>query len=119
MSEIAVETLICDICGVGVRPGSEFCYNCGGSVAEKPEEIHVSEPLIEEPDSNDSSQIVEGPGKTKPARGAKRRAVRASNRQPVEIVWEPRTGFSWPFIVGSLFFVLISLALFIAANYLR
>lgn len=33
MAETLVETRICDACGADVRPGSMFCYNCGGSVS--------------------------------------------------------------------------------------
>jgi len=33
MAETLVETKICDACGADVRPGSLFCYNCGGAVS--------------------------------------------------------------------------------------
>lgn len=33
MSKTLVEKKICDACGAVVRPGSGFCYNCGGAVA--------------------------------------------------------------------------------------
>jgi hypothetical protein len=32
MAETLVKTEICEACGVDVRPGSMFCYNCGGAV---------------------------------------------------------------------------------------
>jgi uncharacterized Zn finger protein (UPF0148 family) len=34
MAKILVERNICDACGADVRPGSLFCYNCGGAVGE-------------------------------------------------------------------------------------
>ena len=40
MAETLVEKKICEACGADVRPGSLFCYNCGGALAEdlpKPE----------------------------------------------------------------------------------
>ncbi|HEY8560418.1 MAG TPA: zinc-ribbon domain-containing protein [Pyrinomonadaceae bacterium] len=33
MAKTLVEKKICDSCGAEVRPGSVFCYNCGGAVA--------------------------------------------------------------------------------------
>lgn len=33
MSKTLVEKKICDACGADVRPGSVFCYNCGGAVS--------------------------------------------------------------------------------------
>ena len=35
MAKTLVEKKICDACGADVRPGSLFCYNCGGAVSEK------------------------------------------------------------------------------------
>ena len=32
MAEIIVENQICNACGVDIRKGALFCYNCGGSV---------------------------------------------------------------------------------------
>ncbi len=33
MAETLVEKKICEACGADVRPGSLFCYNCGGAVS--------------------------------------------------------------------------------------
>jgi hypothetical protein len=35
MAKTLVEKEICDACGADVRPGSLFCYNCGGAVSEE------------------------------------------------------------------------------------
>lgn len=35
MAKTIVKKEICDACGAEVRPGSLFCYNCGGAVAEE------------------------------------------------------------------------------------
>jgi hypothetical protein len=35
MAETLVENKKCDTCGADVRPGSLFCYNCGGAVSEE------------------------------------------------------------------------------------
>ncbi len=34
MAETFVEKKICEACGADIRPGSLFCYNCGGAVSE-------------------------------------------------------------------------------------
>ena len=34
MAETLVEKKICEACGADVRPGSLFCYNCGGAVSD-------------------------------------------------------------------------------------
>ncbi len=34
MAETLVEKKICEACGADIRPGSLFCYNCGGAVSE-------------------------------------------------------------------------------------
>jgi hypothetical protein len=34
MAKTLVDKKICDACGADVRPGSLFCYNCGGAVGE-------------------------------------------------------------------------------------
>lgn len=44
MAETLVENRICNACGVEVRKGALFCYNCGSSVA----------PEIPAPDNHDS-----------------------------------------------------------------
>ena len=33
MADTLVEKKICEACGADVRPGSLFCYNCGGAVS--------------------------------------------------------------------------------------
>ena len=118
MPGTAVETPICDICGAEVRGGSQFCYNCGGSVG-------AEAPLAEKAQAYPSDQnghISESPDYDRDRRRAERadrRRVRASNRKPVELEWEPRTGVSWPFVVGSIVFLLVAALLILAAFYIR
>ena len=114
MPKTAVKTAVCDICGAEVREGSMFCYNCGGSVTKAGEP--VSPPAPAEPKANG----IAAPVDQRPVRSrADRREVRAANRQPTEIVWEPRNGVSWVFVISSLVFVILALAVVIAAFYLR
>ena len=39
MAEIVVENQICEACGADIRPGSLFCYNCGGALDGQIEKI--------------------------------------------------------------------------------
>lgn len=114
MPDAVVETPICDICGAEVRDGSQFCYNCGGSVS-KAEDISEMPVAIPMPES------ANGSAKGTPANvdKARRRNVRAANRQPVELVWQQRNGIGLPFVIGALVLVSIAVALFIAANYMH
>lgn len=123
MSKTAVETAVCDICGVEVREGSQFCYNCGGSVAKavEAEPIPVpDEPIV--PDDTPANGHPRGvnydPAKRRAER-AERRKVRAAGRPPVEIVWEPRTGGSWWFVFTAVVFLVITLVLVIAAYFVK
>jgi hypothetical protein len=124
MPKTAVQAAVCDICGAEVRDGSVFCYNCGGSLAkaDKPEPIPPpAEPIITVARPVNNGGITGGerdPAKRRIER-AERRRVRASNREPAEIVWEPREGMSWAFVIVSIVFVIIALVLVIAAVYVR
>ena len=35
MAKTIVENKVCEACGADVRPGSVFCYNCGGAVSDE------------------------------------------------------------------------------------
>lgn len=124
MPKTAVKIAVCDICGADVREGSVFCYNCGGSLtkAAEPEPIPPPAETIvarAEPTSNGlATKAGEVPAKPK-GQASDRRKVRAWNREPVEIVWEPRDDVSWIFVIASILFVIVALALVIAAVYVR
>ena len=34
MADTLAENKVCEACGADIRPGSMFCYNCGGAVSE-------------------------------------------------------------------------------------
>src|SRR5688572_1294740 len=125
MPKTAVETAVCDICGAEVRDGSVFCYNCGGSLAKDFQPPAESKPIETPPrtaavetNGHSSEDAVYDPARRK-AEKSDRRKVRAANRQPVEIVWEPRTGISLPFFIVSLVLFLLSIGIVIAAIYVR
>ena len=79
-----------------------------------------AEPIIvAEPVTNGGvTKVDQAPPKQRAERPDRRR-VRASNREPAEIVWEPRTGVSWVFVITSIVFVIVALAIVIGAMYVR
>lgn len=119
MPKVAVEEAVCDICGVDVREGSLFCYNCGGSVTN----TEAAAPATTEPIPSTDTEPKNGKADYDPAKRRserlEKRKVRSVESRQIEIVWEPRTGPSWPFIISSLVFFLIAVVVILAAFYLQ
>ena len=92
MADALTETSTCPKCKADVRPGSAFCYNCGGQIRQ------------DEPAVSDNLEAVDGEKPkppeekvTQPAPGLRtardiRRRERATERKPREISWEPASG---------------------------
>jgi hypothetical protein len=80
-----------------------------------------AEPIVAvaEPVANGRVTKVETDSKQRQVERSERRKVRAANREPAEIVWQEREGMSWAFVITSVVFVIIALALAIAAVYVR
>jgi hypothetical protein len=85
--DTVVKTLQCPKCGADVRPDTQFCYNCGGSIEAE-----------ETPTNNGSGTSARQPvlenTLTKPAPGLRsareiRRKENVSDRKPKRVVWEP------------------------------
>ncbi len=112
MPETAVEIAVCVSCGAEVRDESVFCYNCGQRVLG---EAKITETAL--PDR----EIVHSPGSRLPLRTAAslRKERRASNRQPVEVSWEQRTGSPIAFVITTIVLVIGALVLLGLALYLR
>ena len=122
MPKTAVKEAVCNICGAEVRDASLFCYNCGGSVSkvdDEPASIPApTDPIVRTDAEPDNGSAAYEPAKRRSEQVDKRR-VRAANRQPVEIVWQPRAGISLPFVITSLVVVVLALAIIAAALYFR
>lgn len=103
-----------------------FCYNCGGAVSTQDHSTAgrgVAEPIVARADVGSTSnglsneEHADAPKSRSDRSG--RPKVKAARRQPAEIVWEPRQGTSWTFIVASLLFAVVALLIVLAAIYLR
>src|ERR1044071_3759652 len=85
LSETVVEKTECPKCGADVRPDTQFCYNCGGPVAD---EIKNDGPSTNGAVISDTvDEKVPAPG-LRSAREIKRRE-RVFERRTKEVVWEP------------------------------
>jgi hypothetical protein len=116
LSETVVEKAECPKCGAEVRPDTQFCYNCGGPVAE---EIKRDAPAM---NGAVLSEIVDektpAPG-LRSAREIKRRE-RVFERRTKEFVWEPvLTTPNRQLIVVASIVILFTVAVIILAFYLR
>ena len=138
MAGTAVTGLECRKCGVEVREGSSFCYNCGTEVrsanGDSPAVANDSSgglpmPAIPEPIDDpaparkadrpapklDEAQLKPAP----PAPPAKKRQRRPRPEpRMVEVVWEEREQ-SWGLIIGAGVLAIVSLIFVILAFYLR
>ena len=112
MVETAVEIQRCGACGVDVRDGSLFCYNCGASVERPPDAKAVED----KPATVDGIREPRPPLKTAASLRKHRRAL---NRQPVKVSWEPPEGPALGFIITAIVLTLGAALLIVLAFYLR
>jgi len=139
MPDVLVNERTCAACGVGVRPESQYCYNCGEEIDAAPD----SERPIERPDlaadaekpilmptfaSKDSAPVsrvntVDGAKEKsneplEPA-SALRRRTRIMELKPREIVWEPAGGPNVVLIISTLVLVIFAAVVIALALYYR
>lgn len=117
MAKAIVEKQVCVNCGADVRPDTEFCYNCGKSVAAKvtedgnKNEVSSAEPnesLVDLEKALAASRPVAGDSKSKrEAAAAERRRARVGKRKPIEIAWEP------PGMGANRIYLLVVLLIFV------
>jgi len=112
MAETAVKNAACETCGAEIRNESVFCFNCGKPVVTAPAEV-------EKMDGDPAP--APSPAVRLPLRSAAslRKMRRASNRQPIEITWEPVEKSPAIFIGASVVLALGAAILIFLALYLR
>lgn len=119
MAEIVAESLICNACGAEIRGGSLFCYNCGKTVIDTPDDtLETAAPEISSDNGSDSRPANGKPEKLRSAASLRKRA-KVYNRQPSEFAWEKRTGPSILFVVASIVLAIFAAILLFLALYLR
>lgn len=134
MPEIAVEDKVCANCGVDVREGADFCYNCGKPVSPEAtseigartveagdaEDHHLNgtatQALISEFPSKDSAP--EPTRKLQTAAGLRRRS-RSYQAKPVEVEWVKPENSPSTFVIATIALAVLAALLLFAALYLR
>lgn len=145
MAETLVENRICYTCGVDVRNGALFCYNCGGAVApEIPLEtknknlsntwVHQNVAEIEQEAKTEkgSNEILKPKEQTtkKPelqeyikldsAAAMRRKAKSIQKKKTEEISWaEYESASNLWFILVAVILTLFAVGIFYLAKYLR
>jgi hypothetical protein len=147
MAEILVEKQICASCGVEVRPGALFCYNCGGAISAVPDKIEskngngangdfakrknttqtqLKDKKIEVSAQNEMRETEingerELPTKTKlESAAAMRRKPKTIQKKEVEIVWEEQENpSSIVLILTALLLAIFAAAVIILAMTLK
>ncbi len=145
MAETLVKNRVCNACGMDVRSGAFFCFNCGSSVTadvissektennagkEKTENIlfreNISEgekiPVVENKktgENNGAEIISEEKPKLKSA-ASMREKPKTIQRKRVEVVWEePSSAPNIWFILVAVLLTGFAAALWFVASYLK
>lgn len=127
MTETSVTENTCNDCGVEVRVGSQFCYNCGSSVSLLPAEGDVS---YSDGGKNDDDSLRNGTkhdgAEEKSPKSAKDRGpstVRRRNvRKPIvprEVSWVEPEGLGLRFLLTTIVLAILTITLVALAFYLR
>ena len=136
MTKNAVENVACIACGADVRSEALYCYNCGGAVATQPDPERGAEQgepkqhvnvaptqgaeSITQPRLDVRVESTTGENtQRKPLTSAMLRRKRASNRQPVEVIWEEPSRPSMMFVVASIIVTILTVLILAAALYLK
>ena len=99
---------ICATCGADARPDSQFCYNCGGSLAipvEAKADMSVNLSRSKNGAARTDDVIKAGPGLRSAA--AIRKEPKAFQRKPIQIAWVPQEGESNFLLVLTAVLILV------------
>lgn len=111
MAEAVLEKEVCDGCGVDVREGTLFCYNCGARVAGDEPQVSGEQPAEKSaetvPESTNNGHSRDDADKLAAA-ATERKRSRVAHRKTAEYVWEPTTGEG----TGLTFLIAIIIAVF-------
>lgn len=133
MAETSVKNKICRHCGADVRANSEFCYNCGGRLAEEspktvPETVEsvnndavkpTAKLKIEEAGESPLAKTTTEEPKLKSA-ASMRRKPKVYQPKRVEVIWEEHENApnGW-FITAAIILTLFAVGVFYLAAYLK
>ncbi len=126
MTETAATATICNVCGVDVRDGSQFCYNCGSSLAALKEADAVPSTGAE----TDSSELTKKgtalnasePEKVVNAdrhNSETRRRPKRRTIAPKEVAWVEPEGVGVRFLLITIVLAILTTTLLVLAFYFR
>ncbi|MBK6751790.1 MAG: zinc ribbon domain-containing protein [Pyrinomonadaceae bacterium] len=117
MAEAVLEKAICAACGVDVREGTQFCYNCGKPVPNGLESTVVPAELSGNADpgsniENDDKIETNDKAEKLAAAATERKRSRVGQRKPKKVIWEePGAASNRMFILVCLLITVIAGAL--------
>jgi uncharacterized Zn finger protein (UPF0148 family) len=143
MSATLIKEENCRACGVDIREGALFCYNCGGSVTyedaaagenEAISDAWFREEIAEEVPEEKTSTVetaetkndaikkpgMHGTAKLRSAAALRRKTKNFQKKKVEEVVWEEYENASngW-FVLVAIGLTVISAAIFLLAIYLK
>ena len=113
-SEVVLET-ICPKCGVEVRDGSLFCYNCGGSVGDEKAVLEATSYSHNGPGMPTANGASETGSRTRKSRTIPRRI----STEPVQFTWKRDENPGFGFLIVAIVAALIAFGLLVIAYYLH
>ena len=110
------EVVACPKCEAEVRPGSVFCYNCGGRITFVEESPAPTAERIE--------TVITDNKPTQPAPGLRsardiRRREREAERKPKEIRWEAAVDSDWQLVIITAAVLVFTVVVIVLALYLK
>ena len=145
MAEMLVKNRVCNACGVDIRDGAFFCYNCGSSVTadvssperngkndvgEKTEKLFYPEKTLEDEkipvvenketaENNEAEITPEAKPELKSAASMRRRP-KTIQRKRIEVTWEePASAPNIWFLLVALLLTGFAVGLWLLASYLE
>ena len=106
------QAISCAECGVEVREGSDFCYNCGGKLTAEVSKAEGQEPLLD-----NGFRAIE-PGAVSKGRERRRRPKPVFN-EPIQVRWQRDEDPGIRFLIVSVVIGIIALLLIGIGFYLR
>jgi hypothetical protein len=118
MAGTLTETVTCPKCEADVRPGSAFCYNCGGPIAGDEAAAAGPQPEAEASEAMpEAKESLPAPG-LRTARDIRRRE-RTFERKPRQVAWEPASGSDIQLIVIAAVVLAFTVVIIGLALYLK
>lgn len=109
----------CGKCGVEVRDGTAFCYNCGTSVVDSNAE--PSEIDKDPGESDETAQLKEADSSARRASAAlERKRSRVGSKKQTKIVWEtPGSGADRLYLLICILLFVVAVAVVALTTFLR